>query len=195
MTLSSPVTCSSALCLSHPHRWLPKTMSSPGTVPPLKSLSQAPPLYPQPQASQPTLSPLWDMGSGLSRTLDLASSSAAPSVFILLPPQLRFPGPSLKHCLPTSAALLAAHLMVPPSWQLPSPGGSPATSSLEAPSPTSTAGSKAGEASVGWIFSAARHARSPVQLALACPYRAGHLFSLLSTIELPTEGGKTASAS
>lgn len=39
--------------------------------------------------------------------------------------------------------------MVPPGWQLPSPGGSPAVSSLEAPSPTSAGGAELGKPVLG----------------------------------------------
>lgn len=83
--------------------------------------------------------------------------------------------------------------MVPPGWQPPSPGGIPAASSPEAPSPTSAAGSKVGEAgsSIGRVNPAARHAHRPVQLALTCPCPASRLLFLLSPCRIPFKVGKT----
>lgn len=120
------------------------------------------------QALQPE-GPLWDGGSGLSRTLDLAFSPAAPSVFIFLPPQLRFPGPSFEHSSANICSSLGrpshgpAWLAAPQPWRKPSslqPGGT---------LPHLCWWSRAGEASVGWIFPAARPARLLVQLAWPGP--------------------------
>lgn len=77
-------------------------------------------------ALQPTLSPLWDTGSGLSGTLGLASSPATPSVFISRPPQLRFPGPSFEHFSANIRSSLGrpthgpTRLAAPQPWRNPS---------------------------------------------------------------------------
>lgn len=134
---------------------------------------------------------MWDAGSGLSRTLGLAASPAAPSVFISLPPQLRFPGPSFEHSLPASAALLAARLLVPPwlaapqPWRNPSslqPGGAlPHLHSLE---------QSWGSRPWAVIPAAQRTCCSPAQLALACLCPAGRVPSLPSTLQPPTKVGR-----
>lgn len=105
-----------------------------------------------------------------------------PSVFIFLPPQLRFPGPSFEHSSANIRSSLGrpshgpARLAAPQPWRNPSslqPG-------FTLPhSPTSAAGSKVGEAgSIERVILAARHAHRPAQLALACPCPASHLLSL-----------------
>ena len=81
-----------------------------------------------------------DVGSGLSRTLGLASSPAAPSVFVFLPPQLRFPGPSFEYFsasirsslgrLSYSPALAGSppaleESQQPPAWRHPPPPPQP----------------------------------------------------------------------
>lgn len=185
MTSSSAVTHSSALHFSHPHGWLPKAMSLLELLHP-KIAESAPHPPHSLQALQPTLSPLWDAGSRLSRTQGLASSPAAPSVFVFLPPQLRFPGPSFEHSSasirsslgrPSSGPALAGsppaleESQQPPAWRCPPPPPQP--------------GAKLGKPALGGD-PCCQTCCSPAQLASACLCPADRLPSLPSPLQPPS---------
>lgn len=129
---------------------------------------------------------MWDLGSGLSRTLGLASSPAAPSVFIFLPLQLRFPGPSFERSSANIHSSLgcpscgSAQLAAPQAWRNSSslqPGGTLPHLHCREQS----------WGSLHWVIPTARRARRPAQPALSCPCPAGHLLSPLSTLQPPTK--------